>query len=143
MEFNLAQFNPLAIELDLRILSADIAHGSIGVVANQVPSLVHASSVIYATVGRQGRSPSGVGDESFCSFDFVIEISTGNGRTFDHELAYTAHRHELVMVPWMHYPESASASGTDGARLRLDKLVFESRLVGRGSYNCTLCRSVR
>ena len=124
----------MTVELDLGVFASDVVDRPIGVVADKITSLVHASSLKRIVAGGDGLSPGWVVDESLRSLDFVVQVSTSNGGPFNDKLAYTANRHELIVISWMYDPKPTSASGTDSTRLGHNELVIQCGLVSGSSY---------
>ncbi|KAI6764265.1 hypothetical protein HG530_008054 [Fusarium avenaceum] len=106
---NLAQVNPLAADLDLRITSTQNRDSAIGVVSHQVSTPIHsASRSLGANVCSEGR----ICDKSRCSLDGVVAIPTGDLWALDNKLSHCTDGHKSVVVVSVHDPVLDAADGS-------------------------------
>jgi hypothetical protein len=92
---NLPKLNPLAVELDLRILSPQQLQCSVDSVLTQVPSLVKAHYIIcFSKSGPPGWRL----DERGCGAPVLVDVLTPDNRSFHENFTSRPDGGKLVMI---------------------------------------------
>jgi hypothetical protein len=112
-----AQRNPLAADLDLEILPADVLKRPVAMVEGKISGSIKPLPLAFGT--RLLRSPRGIAHEAHSSLMRILQIALCESRAFNGEFSDHANPHESIGVMLVDEPARTVLWHTDAAHFVL------------------------